>query len=104
MKKQKQYGLGDAVKNFHKTEPLKIDLAATVADKVLANRKEPSFVLDKVLYVFSMLLIAGALVYVFSFYKYFSSLSTLLVIIPIGGYIGLSVKEYLTLSRKLISF
>jgi len=103
MKNEKKFSLGDAVKNFHKTEPLKIDLASTVADKVFTGRKSTSFKWDRVLFVFAVLLIGGGLVYTFSFYQYLSLQTAFLVFVSIGIFICLSVKEYRTFYHKCMA-
>ena len=40
MKQQEEYKLDEAIKKFYTTEPLKADLATTVADKVFEKHKK----------------------------------------------------------------
>ncbi len=94
MKKDKHYNLEEAIKNFYKSEPLKIDLANTVANKVFAKPKEVSVVSDKWLYIFVAILIVCGLIYIFSFLKEFSQPYVLLIFIPLIGYFGLSLRSF----------
>jgi hypothetical protein len=104
MKNEKEYSLDEAIKNFYKSEPLKIDLANTVANKAFIKRNEVSVVWDKWLYVFAAAIILGALIYSFNFLKDFSLSLLLLIVIPMVSYFGLSAKEFLLMSKKLPSF
>ena len=96
--------LGEAIRNFYKTEPLQTDLANAVANKVFAKPKEASPVFDKWLYAFAAILFAGGMIYCVSIFRQFSLSLILLAMIPAACYIGLSVKEHLLISKKFISF
>jgi hypothetical protein len=52
MKQQKEYKLEEAIKNFYTTEPLKADLATTVADKVFEKHKKVYPAFETWLYIF----------------------------------------------------
>lgn len=101
MKEQKNYNLEEAIKKFYTIEPLKTDLAKTVADKVFAKRKKVDFAFDNRLYIFITILIAAGIIYSFSFLKQFSLLIVLLAIISIIIYCSLSFKEYWLISKRL---
>ncbi len=101
MKNEEHYSLDEAIKKFYNSEPLKIDLATTVANKVFVKRNEDSIEWDKWLYVFVAVLIAGALIYSVSFFKDFSLSLFLLIVIPMVSYFGLSAKEFLLMSKKI---
>ena len=98
---KKRYALGDAIKNSYKTEPLKIDLAETVADKAFNGPKKPSAVLDSGLYVFFAVLIVASIIYCLIFFKEFFLSPSFLFLIPIVAYFGLAAKEFMTMSKKI---
>ena len=104
MKKKEQYKLGEAIQNFYKTEPLKIDLANATADKIFVKTKDASPVFDKWLYTFAAILFAIGMIYCFSIFSRFSLQLILLTLVPAACYFGLSVKEHLLISKRLISF
>jgi len=102
MKEQKKYTLEEAVKNFHVTKPLKIDLATKVADTVFAKREKTFPVSETWLYAVGAFLIIAGIIYSFSFLISFSVLSGLSVICAIILYLSLSLKEYRIMSKKLL--
>ena len=103
MKDNKKYSLDEAIRNFYKIEPLKIDLAKTVASKIYAIPKNSSATLDKWLYVFVAALTVSGLIFSFSHFRDYSLPTTLLVLIPVAGYFGLSAKEYSLMSKHFLS-
>jgi len=103
MKSEEQIDLYKAIKEFQKTEPLKMDLATTVADKIFVKRKIKMVVLDKWIYAFVAALVVIGLIYSFSLVNPSSLLSMLVLLIPIIFYIGLSIKEYKLLSKRFLS-
>ena len=100
MKEQKKYTLEEAVKNFHVTKPLKIDLATKVADAVFEKREKTFPVSETWLYAVGAVLIIAGIVYSFSFL--ISVVSGLAVICAIILYLSLSLKEYRIMSKKLL--
>jgi hypothetical protein len=103
MKTEKKYTLPEAIGKFHKTVPLQIDLATTVANKVFAKRKMEIALLDSWLYAFVAVIAGTGLIYTFILVYTASLLSVLVIIIPIIFYFGLSVKEYKLMSERLLS-
>lgn len=103
MKEKKTYSLGEAIKQFHKTEPLKIDLANTVANKVFVKAKMPSVILENWLYVFVAVIVVGGLIYSFSLFSNDLLPLYFLFLIPVACYFGFSVKEYWVMSKRLLS-
>jgi hypothetical protein len=103
MKNRKIYLIHEAIKMYYKTEPLSIDLANTVADKVFAEHKIETNLLDKSIFTSLAVLIVAGLVCSFYFVKQFSILYIFLIFIPICCFIGLSVKEYAVMSKKMLS-
>ena len=103
MKENKAYNLREAIKQFHKTEPLKIDLANTVANKIFVNVKKPSVILENWLYVFVAVIVVGGLIYSFSLFSNYSLPSMFLVLVTVACYFGLSAKEYWVISKRLLS-
>lgn len=104
MKDNEQYRLDEAIKNFYKAEPLKIDLSKTVANKVFAKKKETSFVFDKVLFFIGCLIAVGAVIYCFSLFGKLSMPFVMLSLILIVCFFVLSLKEYSVLSKKVLNF
>jgi hypothetical protein len=103
MKGDKPYNLNEAIKKFHKTMPLQIDLATTVANMVFVKRNVVITLLDKWLYAFVAFLVGGGLIYGFILTIPSSLLSMIVIIISIAYYFGLSVKEYKLMSKKIHS-
>ena len=103
MKDNKQYSLDEAIRNFYKIEPLKIDLAKTVTSKVYVIPKKISSALDNWLYVFVAVLTVCGLIFSFTLFANYSLPTMFLVLIPVACYFGLSAKEYSLLSKQLLS-
>lgn len=103
MKQQKQYSLKEAIQKFHTTEPLKTDLASTVAGVIFSKQKKVFPVLDKCLYAFAAALIVAGIIYSCISLNQVSLLSGCLIIISIGVYFTLSFKEYFLMAKKLLS-
>jgi hypothetical protein len=104
MKKQEQYSLDEAIKKFYKAEPLKIDLAKTVASKVFVNEKKVSFNFDKVLYFVGCLTAVAVVICCFILFGKLS-VSVVMPFIIIGvSFFGLSAKEYSVFSKKVLNF
>lgn len=103
MREDKKYSLGEAIRDFHKTEPLKIDLAKTVASKIYSKPQKSSVALDSWLYVFVAILTVCGLIFCLSLITNYSLPAVLLVLIPVACYFGLSAKEYSLLSKRLLS-
>ena len=101
MKEKNQYNLDEAVKELYKTEPLRQDLASTVANKVFAKQKTASSVLDKILVVTLFFVITASLVYGFSLLGGITLTAVLIFVITIAGFIGLSVKEHLIMLKRI---
>src|SRR4051812_44922447 len=102
MKKQKEYSLEEAVKSFYKTEPLKTDLAARVADTIFSKGKKSSPVFETWLYAFAVILTIAGIIYGLNYLIQVSVLSGLLIIISIAVYLTLSFKEYSVTAKKLL--
>jgi len=103
MKNEEKIDLYEAIKEFQKTEPLKMDLATTVADKIFVKHKTKMVVLDKWFYAFVAALVIIGLIYSFSLVNSSTLLSILVLLIPIIFYLGLSVKEYKLMSKRILS-
>ena len=103
MKNRKKYYIQEAIKMYYKTKPLSINLANTVADKVFFEHKIKTNLLDKSIFTTLAVLIVAGLVCSFYFVKQFSILYILVIIIPICELIGLSVKEYAVIYKKILS-
>jgi hypothetical protein len=104
MKTEKEYNLQEAINKFYKTEPLKIDLATTVANRIFVKRKIEIALLDKWLYASVAVLVGCGLIYSFILVNPSSLLSVLVIILPIVFFTGLSVKEYRLMSKRFLSF
>jgi hypothetical protein len=100
---KEKYKLDKAIKELYKIEPLQQDLAATVANKIFAEHKKESAVLDRILLSALCLVIAISLIYGFSLLAEISPAALLLFVIMIAGFIGLSAKEYSVLSQRIQS-
>ncbi len=103
MKNRKIYHIQEAIKIYYKTEPLRIDLASTVADKVFVKNKTETNLLDKCLFASIAVLIVVGLACSFYFVKQDSRWYIFVIIISICGFTGLSVKEYAVISKKILS-
>ncbi|MBA3286204.1 MAG: hypothetical protein H0U27_14265 [Nitrosopumilus sp.] len=104
IKSEEQYNLDEAIKSFHITKPLKIDLATTVADQVFIKQKKTSALTqDRFLYAIVFLLFVGSTIYCFSFLKQFSLPFILLIFISILCYFSLSLREYSVMSKRMLS-
>lgn len=103
MKAKKQYNLDEAIRSFYKTEPLKIDLPTTVANKVTLSPNKITVLLDSLLYGFVAVLACAGLIYSFSLFSHYSFPALYLVAIPVACYFGLSVKEYSLMSKRILS-
>src|SRR6188474_1499766 len=103
MKRQKEYKLEEAIKNFYTTKPLKADLATTVADKVFEKHKKVYPAFETWLYIFIGVLVAAGIIYSFSFFNHFSVPSGLMILISIAFYFSLFFKEYLLIHKRLLS-
>jgi hypothetical protein len=90
-------------KNDLKTEPLRIDLAYSVANKIFAA-KESKPVFEKFMYG---LLICLGIVSLFLYFNYLIAYPVptpfLLLIIPVGGYLWLNYKEIKIVEQKFAS-
>ena len=103
MKENKTYSLSEAIKQFHKTEPLRIDLSNTVADKIFVKPQKVPVVLDNWLYMFVVVIAIGGLMYSISLFSNNSLPAFFLFLIPVACYFGLSAKEYWVMSKRLLS-
>ncbi|HEX9827877.1 MAG TPA: hypothetical protein VGA80_14855 [Flavobacteriaceae bacterium] len=104
MKEKEQYSLDEAIGKFYKTEPLKIDLAKTVANSVFGEEKKVSVFFDKMLYFIVCLIAVGAVIYCISLFSKLSISSVMLFLIIVVSFFGLSVKEHSVLSKKVLNF
>ena len=104
MKNKKQYNLEESIKYFHKTEPLKIDLSKSVADRIFGKSKEVADKFDKWLYVFITILIAAGLIYSTTLLKDFPLPLMCVIILLLSGYLVLSFKEISIVSKRLLSY
>jgi hypothetical protein len=100
MKSEERYDLYEAIKKFQETEPLKVDLATTVAERIFVKRKMKFALMDKWLYAFVIGLVSFGLIYSFALVNTSSLLSVVVIIIPIAYYLGLSMKEYKIISQN----
>lgn len=101
MKEKNQYKLDEAIKEFYKIEPLQQDLATTVANKIFAEQKKESTVLDKTLLITLGFAVVVSLIYVLSLLSEISFATALMFVVAIVGFIGLSVKEHFVLLRRI---
>lgn len=101
MKEKDQYKLDEAIKTFYQTEPLRQNFAATVADKAFAKQKSYSPVSDKILLVTLFFAVAASLIYGFSLLSEISVTVILMFAMTIAAFIGLSIKEYFVLLKRL---
>lgn len=101
MDEKEKINLGEALKQFYSDEPLKINLAASVADKVFAKQKTSATFADK--WVF-YLVVAAAITLLIFLFRYLLLLNIspalLLLTLPVLGYYWLSAKEVSVLSHK----
>lgn len=104
MRTEKEYNLKVVINKFYKTEPLRIDLAATVANRIFVKNKIEIALLDKWLYAFVAVLVSCGLIYSFIILNPSSILLALTIILPIVFFSGLSVKEYKLMSKRFLSF
>ena len=104
MKTEKEYNLKVVINKFYKTDPLRIDLANTVANRIFVKSKIEIALLDKWLYVFVAVLVSCGLIYSFILVNPSSLLLALVIILPIVFFSGLSVKEYKLMSKRCLSF
>lgn len=102
MKKKEQYNIDEAIKYFYDTEPLKNDLATTVADRIFLKKEETSIVFEYWAYFILCLIIAGSIAYYFNLLIKLS-LSPILILVMATGFLAwVSVKEFSILSKKLL--
>jgi hypothetical protein len=100
---KKRYHLDEAIKTFYKTDALKVDLAASVANKVFAEHKKAYAFLDRGLYLLVSVLVIGGVFYCFSLFKQLPAVLILLITVGIVSYFLLSYKEYTVMSKRLLS-
>lgn len=102
MKKKEQYNIGEAIKYFYDTVPLKHDLAVTVTNRVFAKKAKPSVEFEYWAYFILFVIIAGSIAYYFSLLIKLS-ISPILMLLMVAGCVAwMSVKEFSILSKKLL--
>jgi len=102
MKKKEQYNIDEAIKYFYDTEPLKNDLAATVANRVFAKKEKPSLKFEYWAYFILFLIIAGSVAYYFSLLMKLSLSPILILLMVAGCVVFISLKEFSILYKKLL--
>jgi len=101
MKKQQKYTLAEAIRKLDYPEPLKVDLAITVSEKLFVKQKATASSWDKWIYLFLMVLVACGIFYCFSLLNQVSLLYLFLLIPPVIFSFALSAKEYSLLLRSV---
>jgi hypothetical protein len=99
--RKKQLDIEQAIKGHYKTAPLKINLAVTVADKVLPKKKRSVPAPEIVLYFIAFIIAVGSFIYCLHYLGQLPVSSGLvLLFLPAIFYFGLSIKEMSLLFRK----
>ncbi|HEX8332088.1 MAG TPA: hypothetical protein VF622_05670 [Segetibacter sp.] len=102
MEKKEQYNIDEAIKYFYDTEPLKRDLATTVANRVFAKKAKPSLEFEYGAYFILFVIIAVSIAYYFSLLIKLS-MSPILILLMVAGCVAwMSMKEFSILSKKLL--
>lgn len=101
MNDKDQYELGEAIRRFHGTPPLNIDLATIVAGKIFRQQRIKTFVPDKWLYASIAVLVLAGIVLSVGRLSLPSLPAIMLIVLLAAAFALLSAKEYSAMAKRL---